>query len=201
MEGNTIIIACSIFKNELDHLISEGKVNVPVVYVNSMLHMYPEKLKVVLDKKLNHYKNLRVILAFGDCHARMVDYEVNKNVTRTPGINCCEIFLGSDHYRKIRKEGAFILLPEWAVRWEEVFKEYMGFKESKQIKPFMSEMHKKLVYVNTGYTPTNNHLLNEIADFVGLPLEIYNSSITELEKTILSLIASNLPISNGSDER
>ncbi len=34
----------------------------------------------------------------------------------------------------------------------------------------------------------NNPLLQEISDFVGLPLEIYDSSITEVENTIIQLI-------------
>jgi hypothetical protein len=118
----------------------------------------------------------------------MIDYEENKNIVRTPGINCCEIFIGTSNYHKIRKEGAFILLPEWAERWKEVFIDYMGFKNAKSTTQFMNDMHKKLVYIDTGYKEINNPLLKEISDFVGLPLEIYNSSISELENNLIQLI-------------
>jgi hypothetical protein len=172
----------------LEQLQKEGKIDVPIIYLNSMLHMYPQELQKLLDAKIEEFKNFRIILMFGDCHARMVDYEQNKNIVRTPGINCCEIILGSEKYRKLRKDGAFILLPEWADRWKEVFIDYMGFKTSKAVKPFMKEMHKKLVYVDTGLHKTNNSLFNEISDFIGLPLEIYNSSVDELEKVLDRLI-------------
>jgi len=109
-------------------------------------------------------------------------------VVRTPGINCCEIILGNEKYRKIRKEGAFILLPEWAERWKEAFIEYMGFKTSETIKPFMSEMHKKLLYVDTGFQKKDQNLFDEISDFLGLPIEIYPSSVDELEKVLDKLI-------------
>jgi len=188
METNTIIVACSIFKKEIEYLKSIGKIEIPVIYVNSMLHMEPQKLQGILDKKIDEYKDYKIVLVFGDCHARMLDYGKNKNIVRTQGINCCEIFLGSEKYREFRKEGAFILLPEWADRWKEVFIDYMGFKNSKQIKPFMNEMHKKLIFVDTGYNKVNNSLLNEISDFLGLPLEICNSSINELETVIDQLI-------------
>ncbi|MDF1549171.1 MAG: DUF1638 domain-containing protein [Bacteroidales bacterium] len=187
-QSNIIIIACSIFKTEIEHLKSEGKVDVPVVYLNSMLHMYPQRLKELLDNKLKKYQNNKVILVFGDCHARMVDYEKNTNITRTHGINCCEIFLGTEKYKKTRKDGAFILLPEWAHRWKEVFIDYMGFKTSEQIKPFMNEMHKKIAYVDTGHVKINYQLLEEISTFLGLPIEIINSSIYELEKSIIKLL-------------
>ncbi len=188
MQSNIIIIACGIFKTEIDFLKSTGKINFPVIYVDSMLHMYPTELQKFLDSKIKEYKSFKIVLVFGDCHARMVDYEKNKNIVRSPGVNCCEIFLGSEEYKKLRKEGAFILLPEWAERWEEVFKKTMGFKNSRQVKPFMKEMHEKLVYIDTGYTKMNYPLLHEIADFIGLPLEIHDSSIERLETVLGGLL-------------
>lgn len=188
MQQNLVIIACSIFRYELEQMVKEGKINVPIVYLNSMLHMHPKKLQILLDAKIEEYKNFRIILMFGDCHARMVDYEENTNIFRTPGINCCEILLGKEKYRKIRNDGAFILLPEWSERWKEVFIDSMGFKSSKAIKPFMAEMHKKIVYVDTGLVEKNNPLLNNISDFLGLPLEIYTSTTNELETVINRLI-------------
>ncbi len=188
MQQNLVIIACSIFRYELEHLVKEGKIKVPIVYLNSMLHMQPKQLQTLLDAKIEEYKNFRIILMYGDCHARMVDYEENTNIIRTPGINCCEIILGTQNYKKIRNEGAFILLPEWADRWKEAFIDYMGFNTSKAIKPFMAEMHKKITYIDTGFQENNNPLFNEISDYLGLPLEIYSSSVDELEKVIKSLI-------------
>jgi PAS domain S-box-containing protein len=113
---------------------------------------------------------------------------LNPNIVRTPGINCCEIILGSEKYRRFRKDGAFIILPEWAERWKEAFVDYMGFKTSKSIRPFMGEMHQKLIYVDTGLQKKNNLLFNEISDYLGLPLEVHTSSLGELEKVIDRLI-------------
>ena len=196
MENNIVIISCSIFKNELDHLRDAGKIDVPVVYLNSMLHMYPKKLQELLDLKIEKYKTFRIILLFGDCHARMVDYEQNPNISRTEGINCCEIFLGSADYHKLRKDGAFILLPEWASRWKEVFVDYMGFKTPKALNLFMTDMHKKLVYVDTGFHAINQPLLKEISENMGLPIEIYSSSINELEKKLISMIQNKFNTTN-----
>lgn len=191
MNENKVIIACSVFKTELEYLKASGKINIPIIYLDSMLHMYPAKLQQLLDVKIKENNSYKIILVFGDCHARMVDYENNKNMVRTQGINCCEIILGSEKYKKIRKEGAFFLLPEWAERWKEVFVEYMGFKNSKSASRFMNDMHKKVVYIDTGYKETDNPLLKEISEFVGLPLEIYKSSVFELEDTINNLININ----------
>lgn len=188
MSKNLVIIACSIFRIELEKLKKEGKIGVPVIYINSMLHMKPAALNKLLDERIEKYHNSKIILLFGDCHARMVDYEENANITRTPGINCCEILLGKDGYRKIRNEGSFILLPEWASRWKEVFINEMGFQNKELFKPFMREMHKKLVYIDTGIQKNDNTLLQEIEDFTGLPLEIHPCATTELENVLTQLI-------------
>jgi hypothetical protein len=188
MQPNLVIIACSIFKFELEHLKSMGKLDVPVVYLNSMLHIYPKELQILLDAKIEEHKNFTILLVFGDCHARMVDYEKNSNILRTPGINCCEIILGTEKYKKLRSAGAFILMPEWAERWKEAFVDYMGFKTSKNAKSFMNEMHKKIIYVDTGLQVKNSSLFEEISEYLGLPIEIYNSSVDNLEKVLGQLI-------------
>lgn len=190
MQPNVIIIACSIFKYELEYLKSQHRLDVPVVYLNSMLHMHPKKLQELLDAKIAEYEHYKIILLFGDCHARMVDYEKKTDISRAQGINCCEIFLGSEKYRKMRNDGAFILLPEWSIRWKEAFVDYMGFNTSKSAQFFMTDMHKKLVYVDTGFQDINQSLLDEISEYVGLPLEIYHTSIAELENVLNSLINS-----------
>lgn len=189
MPQNLVIIACSIFKYELDHLKESGRLNVPVVYLNSMLHMKPKELQALLDAKVQDYQNFKIILMFGDCHARMVDYEKKPNIVRSQGINCAEIFLGTEKYRKIRRDGAFILLPEWAERWKEAFIDDMGFKTSKMARTFMREMHRKIIYVDTGFQQKDTTLFEEISDFMGLPLEIYHSSVDEIENVVNRLIA------------
>jgi len=118
MGSNLVIIACSIFRYELEQLQKQGKLEVPVVYLNSMLHMQPLELQKLLDQKIDEYKNFGIILMYGDCHARMIDYDKKPNVLRTPGINCCEIMIGGEKYRKLRRDGAFFLLPEWASKWK-----------------------------------------------------------------------------------
>lgn len=188
MNEKIVIIACSIFKYEIEYLKDRGKINYPIVYLNSMLHMNPQKLQKLLDGKVADYSKSKIILLFGDCHAKMIDYDMFPNIVRTPGINCCEIILGSDKYKKLRHERAFMLLPEWSERWKEAFIKDMGFKTPKMAQPFMREMHNKIVYIETGIHPLKDNRLTEIADFLGLPVEIELVTLDELEKVVLKLI-------------
>jgi len=188
MPDSNIIIACSIFKYYLEHLIKKDSINIPIVYVDSMLHMHPDKLEAELDKELEKYKDRNIMLVFGDCHSRMIDYEERNNVFRTQGVNCCEICLGHKHYNKLRREKAFILFPEWLVRWKEIFNTYFQFKDSKSASQFMNEMHEKIVFINNGLQNVNSDLLTDISNYLGLPLEIIDCSCKEFETVLNSLI-------------
>ena len=54
MQSNIIIIACSIFKYELEEILKNREIDIPVIYLNSMLHMYPEQLEKAIAKLVNN---------------------------------------------------------------------------------------------------------------------------------------------------
>jgi hypothetical protein len=186
-----VIISCGIFRRELEHLKALGSIVVPMVFLDSMLHMHPMKLQELLDKTIAEYPNHKIVLLYGDCHARMVDYQKNPDIVRSQGMNCCEIMLGTQKYHELRKAGAFIILPEWAERWRVAFVDYMGFTNSKSASLFMNEMHHKLVYIDTGFQTIANTVLNDMSEYLGLPLETYKSPINKLEKNLMKLLSEN----------
>lgn len=190
MGKKILIIACSIFKRELEHLKETGLLDSEVLYLNSMLHMHPEKLGKLLEQTLTKHKDRKIILLYGDCHSHMMDTET-EHIKKVNGINCCEIFLGSERYFKLRKQGAFILLPEWLERWREVFQDELGFKDEQIAQRFMNDFHKNLVYINTGITEVPLEKIDEISSFTGLKCRIESCSgknlLNEILKTVKKL--------------
>ncbi len=176
-------IACSIFKKEIIRLISEGKLEDDFIFINSMLHMHPEKLVDVLKKITEENKEINKIIIYGECHQYIEELEKDKTIKRTHGINCIEIILGKENYYKLRREGAFFLMPEWAIRWEEVFKEELGF-DIKTGKSFMREMHKKIIYIDTGEYDIPIDKIEEFKQFSGLECEIIKVDLSCLLDTI-----------------
>jgi hypothetical protein len=148
----------------LERLQAEGALSGPVHFLSSMLHLTPE----VLDRTLKDVvaretaRGHRLVLAFGDCCAHMADLEAPGSVVRAAGINCCEIILGRETYRRLRKEGA----------------------SSVNAQALMAEMHTCLVYLDTGQIPVPREHLADLADFTGLPLEILPVSLEPLLATL-----------------
>ncbi len=141
-------------------------------HVESVLHVCPEKLRekltsaVEAESKRGH----SIVLVYGDCHSHMIDLERRPNVVRTEGINCCEILLGGKQYRRLREEGAFFLMPEWALRWREVFQLHLGL-EQPCAADIMQDMHSKLLYLDVGLTPVPRERLQEFSEYCGLEWE------------------------------
>jgi hypothetical protein len=181
-----VCLACSILKREVEHLRQTGTLALSCWYVDSMLHMVPEKLGQVLDRQLAG-RHGETVLLFGDCCAHMVDLEAGAGVARTQGINCCEILLGTTGYHRLRREGAFFLLPEWALEWRRVFQHQLGLRGD-CAREFMREMHTRLIYLDTGLVPVPHAALAEVAEYSGLPLEIMAIGLDTLAEAIRKAI-------------
>lgn len=179
-QTSSIGIACSIFKNEIEFLIEKGKLNTHFIYVDSELHMEPQKLNQVLEKMIRP----DCLFCYGDCHSRMIQQENSGLIERVNGLNCVEIFLGKETYRKLRKEGAFFLLPEWTLKWERIFKELLGFHSQELAGQFMNDLHKKLIYVNTGVYEVPVKILEDISRYFSMPVEVIEIDLIHLENAI-----------------
>lgn len=176
-------LACSIFRREIEALRASGRLELPVEYLPSMLHMVPARLDARLEVAMaatrKEAPDTPLVLAYGDCCGHMADYEARPGAGRTQGINCCEIVLGSETYRRLRREGAFFLMPEWALEWKKVFVGQLGLL-GPCAREFMQELHTRLVYLDTGILPVPHATLAEAGDFLGLPVEVLPVSLDPL---------------------
>jgi len=176
-------ISCSIFRKEIEALQASGQLDLPVEYLNSMLHMVPVKLEARLQEAIEAARrqdpDQDVVIAYGDCCGHMENIEAEPGISRTEGINCCEIILGRETYRKLRREGAFFLMPEWTRSWRQVFVGQLGLL-GPCAKTFMQELHTRLIYLDTGILPVPLVDLAEASEFLGLPVEILPVSLDPL---------------------
>jgi hypothetical protein len=179
------VIACSIFRREIEWLRARGDLSLPFHYLDSMLHMVPEKLCSLLNIRIERIRgrNGRIVLLYGECHPAMHEQAKQNSVCRVKGVNCCEIMLGSETYRSHLKKGAFFLLPEWVERWETVFRKELALSET-TAKRFMGTMHSKLLYLDTQVQPVPEALLAEICRFTGLRWRCVSVSLNHLRDSV-----------------
>jgi hypothetical protein len=183
--GEVVGLACSIWAAEVKALSVEGRIQFPVRYFDSMLHIYPERLacrlRTLVDEELSQRR--RVILILGDCHAGMCEMASIPGVERVRGVNCCEILLGKTAYSQLLNEGAFFLLPEWTRKWRQVFHEALGLNDD-GVRTLMREMVTRLVYLDTGLVPVPVEHLRAASEYTGLRYEILKVGLDNLASGI-----------------
>lgn len=184
---NIEIIACSILKKEIEYLITEGFLPDKINYIDSIYHMYPQKIQNEIDNITKTSKSEQIIIIFGDCSPYMSDIEKQQNIIRLKSTNCCEMITGTELYKKYIKDGAFFLFPEWVEKWKDVFQNHLGLSDE-NAKYLMKEFHKKLVYINTNLVEIPYNILDEISDFTGLKYEILNIDLSAFKELLTKTI-------------
>ena len=179
-----LLVSCGIFREELAHLGPAVLGREHPVFLDSMLHMRPAELDDMLLGMAEN-EDRRLLLVYGDCCPHMGELVAWSNIRKVRGVNCCDIILGRDVYRRLRREGVFFFMPEWAARWQEVFHVQLGLKDQTLAREFMHEMHKRLMYIDTGLTPVPRQTLAEIGAFFDMAVEILPTGLEHLELGVL----------------
>jgi len=105
-----LAITCGIFQAEMAVLAPRFP-RLLFGYADSMLHMRPDLLQTRIDELLAEHPSGKVLFIYGDCTPRIVELCRRPGFAKTAGINCCEIVLGREEYRRLRKAGAFFSCP------------------------------------------------------------------------------------------
>ena len=182
-----LAVCCGIFRDELTALAPRSP-RLKTVFADSMLHMRPDLLQDRIDALLESFPAGKVLFVYGDCTPRIVELCRRPGFAKTAGINCCEIMLGRTEYRRLRKEGHFFFLPEWTLRWREVFERELGFAGGRGAGEMLREVHSRLLYLDTGVMPVPTSVLDEIGRDLGLPMSVLRVGIGHLEASVAAAL-------------
>ena len=166
------LVGCGILRKEFELLPKSVKDRFNPQFLDSMLHMDPTLLEQSLTSIESGHTDKATVFLYGDCCPGMEELSSGGLKSRTSGLNCIEIYLGRDAYRKLRKEGTFFLMPEWARRWKEIFQRELGFETPESAREFMGASMTKALYIDTGSESIPEDELAEFAKYTGLPVSI-----------------------------
>ncbi|MDP3431070.1 MAG: DUF1638 domain-containing protein [Desulfomicrobium sp.] len=178
-----LAITCGIYQAEMAALAPRFP-RLRFVHADSMLHMRPDLLQTRIDGLLAEHPSGKVLFIYGDCTPRIVELCRQPGFAKTSGINCCEIMLGREEYRRLRKAGAFFFLPEWTMRWRQVFERELGFAGGRGAGEMLREVHTQLIYLDTGVMPVPQALLQEISRELAMPVTVLPTGLNQLEQAV-----------------
>lgn len=173
MTPHTVWLCCGVVSAEMEELQRRGLIAGELLFLDSMLHMDPPRLEATLTAALaarsGHPGTL--VLVYGDCAAHMLDLARRFRVGRVSVINCAQLLLGRERYRQLMREEAFLVLPEWARRWDHIMKSELGLNEE-VARGLMGENRGVLVYLDSGLVPVPEQQLAAFSAYSGLPWRV-----------------------------
>jgi len=188
----TRIITCTVFKPAIEALQLEKRYpTLCFTYLPSNLHLMPEKLKNQLLKeiKASRKRNERVICLYGDCFPDIEDFCQEHGVTKVPGHYCYEMLLGSDRFRQLLNEmtGTYFAEKELIQNFEEYCAIPLELHDE-EMRRYCFNQYRRLLYVRQPSDPDLVSRAGEVADFLGLSLDISDVNYSHLEKSLIGLL-------------
>ncbi|CEP66584.1 Domain of unknown function DUF1638 [Moorella glycerini] len=191
-----VIVACQTISDEVNKLLEEMQVEYPIIWIESGLHNYPERLKKRLTDEITHLDNVdTVILAFGYCGNALLGLSSPKAHIVVPRVDdCISLLLGSVKRRLefTRRTACYFLTRGWMVYENNIMREYercvarYGEKRASRIMHTIMGHYRRLVLIDTGAFPLEQCVKESLAfaQKMGLEHEVVPGSLDYLKKLL-----------------
>jgi len=191
-ENITRIVACAVFKPAIEYLQLERRYpNLRFTYLPSKLHLRPQELKnrLLIGIKAVQKRNERVICLYGDCFPDIDDFCQEQGAIKVPGHYCYEMLLGSERFRHLIEEitGTYFAEKDLILNFEEYCVRPLELHDE-EMRKYCFQQYRRLLYVQQPSDPNLTARASEVADFIGLSLDINDADYSYLEKELIKLI-------------
>ena len=113
------VIACDMIKRELERVLPDFPEVSEVVWLESALHVYPERMKETIVERINGMKGMVdvIFLGYGYCQSlRGIEAEVDIPVVLPQYDDCLAMLMTPERYAAEKKKevGTWFMTPGWA---------------------------------------------------------------------------------------
>ena len=191
-EGRCLLLGCGILQQEVRFLIEKNGWPLDTDFLDSSLHVNFEALASALQGGLARHAGREVVVFYGSCHPRMEQMLDAAHTFRTEGQNCVEMLLGRDRFMEELTNGAFFLLEDWALRWDEAIGKTFGDKPE-VVREIFQLSSKYLLCLRTPCSGDFEQAAREVGIKVGLPLRWMDVGLDDLEAVLRQAIERKIP--------
>ncbi|HOT06041.1 MAG: hypothetical protein A4E45_02241 [Methanosaeta sp. PtaB.Bin039] len=118
------LIACGVFRPEIEHLAGTLGFPTEVHYLDPGLHVSFDALESKLRDALEACRAKRTIVAFGACHPRMEEMLAEYGAALLDCQNCVDAFITREEVERRAARGLyFYLSPGWIEVWPDIFRQ------------------------------------------------------------------------------
>ncbi|KXS40964.1 MAG: hypothetical protein AWU54_1785 [Candidatus Frackibacter sp. T328-2] len=159
-----IFVACNTLKDEVMLVVEDLKVDAPIIWIDSGLHDFPEKLNKAIQEQINRIANVEnIILLFGVCGNSLLGLHSSNARMIFPKVDdCIALFLGSNERKQTldKKAPSYYFTKGYLENESNIWSEYnycidkYGLKKAKKIYKRMLHNYKEIKVIDTeAYEP------------------------------------------------
>ena len=189
----TALLICGALGKEVKAIVDGHGWEVDVYGVPAMHHFYPRKIVEAVERRLAELapRYGQVVVVYGDCGtAGALDPILARyGAVQLRGPHCYEMFAGADFDRIVDERPATFFLTDWLVRnFERAVVRGLGIDRYPELKAEYFRNYTDLLYL--AQFPDERLLgkAREIAEYLGLPLEVCLTGLGALETRIAELV-------------
>ncbi len=192
--SDTALVICGALGREVKEIVDRRRWKVDIYGVSALLHLYPSRIVDELRAKLHELRPRyhKLVVVYGDCGMtdKLEPLLEEVGASRLRGPHCYEMFAGEQRFQAIAEErpGTFFLT-DWLVRnFDRAVVKGMGLDRCPDLKPMLFGNYEAVLYLRQVPNPRLADKASDIAAYLGLPLEIQDVGLGELEERLAALV-------------
>jgi hypothetical protein len=192
--GGTALVICGALGREVKEIADRRGWDVDIHGLSALLHLYPKRIVEELGDKLRALRPRyeRLVVVYGDCGTagRLDPILEEFGAARVRGPHCYEMLAGEQLFEKVSGErpGTFFLT-DWLVRnFDRAVVRGLGLDRHPDLISVLFANYEAVLYLRQVPNPRLAEKAGAIAAYLGLPLEIRDVGLGELEDRLAELV-------------
>jgi len=191
----TALVICGALGREVKEIVRRREWDVDIYGLSAYLHLYPSRIVDELHAKLRELRPRyeKLVVVYGDCGTtgKLEPILDEFGASRLRGPHCYEVFAGAERFAEIaeRRPGTFFLT-DWLVRnFDRAVVKGLGLDRYPELKAMLFGNYEAVLFLRQVPDPRLATKAENIARYLGLPLEIEDVGLGELEERLAELVA------------
>lgn len=195
MSAATALIICGALGGEVKDIVRRREWDVDIYGLSAYLHLYPSRIVDELHEKLRELRPRyeKLVVVYGDCGTtgKLEPILDEFGASRLRGPHCYEMFAGEERFAEIAdKRPATFFLTDWLVRnFDRAVIKGLGLDRYPELKSMLFGNYVGLLFLRQVPNPRLAEKAEDIARYLGLPLEIEDVGLGELEDRLAELVS------------
>lgn len=188
------LVMCGALGREVKDIVDRRGWDVDLYGVSALLHLYPSRIVGELRDRLRTLRPDydRLVVVYGECGTtgKLEPVLEEFGAVRLRGPHCYEMFAGEERFARVAGEhpGTFFLT-DWLVRnFDRAVVKGLGLDRYPGLKEMLFGNYEAVLYLRQVPNPRLAEKAQSIAAYLGLPLEIDDVGLGELEDRLAALV-------------